>query len=55
MRMILTMLPAALKTSAESWPKLQIRITQLAREGSAPPGLRLPRLTGWGRWQPSKR
>ena len=26
----------------ELWPKLQIRITQLAREGSAPPGLRLP-------------
>jgi hypothetical protein len=26
-----------------SWPELQIRITQLAREGSPPPGLRLPR------------
>src|SRR5437870_13640189 len=24
-----------------SWPELQIRITQLAREGSPPPGLRL--------------
>jgi hypothetical protein len=26
----------------KSWPELQIRITQLAREGSPPPGLRLP-------------
>ena len=34
--MILTMLPAALRSSAESWRKLQIRITQLAREGSPP-------------------
>ena len=30
-----------LRSSAESRPKLQIRITQLAREGSPPPGLRL--------------
>jgi hypothetical protein len=27
----------------KSWLDLQIRITQLAREGSPPPGLRLPR------------
>ena len=26
----------------KSWPKLQIRITQLAHEGSPPPGLRFP-------------
>src|SRR6478609_6037654 len=26
----------------KSWPELQIRITQLPREGSLPPGLRLP-------------
>jgi hypothetical protein len=26
----------------KSWPELQIRITQLAGEGSPPPGLRLP-------------
>ena len=34
--------PAALRSTAESWPELQIRITQLVREGSPPPGLRLP-------------
>ena len=32
---------SALRSSAESWPELQIRITQLARERSPPPGLRL--------------
>jgi hypothetical protein len=26
----------------KSWRELQMRITQLAREGSPPPGLRLP-------------
>ena len=26
----------------KSWPELQMRIMQLAREGSPPPGLRLP-------------
>ena len=26
----------------KSWPELQIRIMQLQREGSPPPGLRLP-------------
>jgi hypothetical protein len=31
----------ALRSFAETWPELQIRIMQLAREGSLPPGLRL--------------
>ena len=34
--------PAALRSLAESWRELQIRITQLVREGSPPPDLRLP-------------
>src|SRR5438132_13639391 len=32
---------SALRSSLKSWPELQIRITQLAREGSPPPRLRL--------------
>jgi hypothetical protein len=32
----------ALRSFAETWPELQIPITQLAREGSLPPDLRLP-------------
>jgi hypothetical protein len=35
--------PFALKDRLlKSWPELQMRIMQLAREGSLPPGLRLP-------------
>ena len=37
-----TVRSSALTLSLKSWPELQIRITQLAREGSPPPGLRLP-------------
>ena len=44
--------PAALRSTAESRPELQIRITQLVRERSPPPDLRLPpaklsRKTNW--------
>ena len=44
MRLILTMLSAfrVKDRLLKSWPELQIRITQLSREGSPPPGLRLP-------------
>ena len=36
--------PAALRSLAESWQELQIRITQLVREGSRPLDLRLPQI-----------
>src|SRR6266550_4054550 len=36
-----TVRSSALRSSLKSWPELQIRITQLAREGSPPPRLRL--------------
>jgi hypothetical protein len=39
---VLTMLSAFAKDRLlKFWPELQIRVTQLAREGSPPPGLRL--------------
>jgi hypothetical protein len=35
---------ADLFTLLKSWPELQIRVTQLKREASPPPGLRLPQV-----------